>query len=874
MSNRICHDFTSTGYCRFGEKCRFVHSTERAPTSPIASTSTAAQYNRRQSTVTKNEQPCRFFLKGYCNKGDRCQRSHDLKTGDLIKEANLNTIQQIVLGASALVTCGAGLQVQHMVCGFDCLYITIKNLPQDASRTEVEELFIQQGVDTTLFCVERMKNSNHKIEARVIIEAEIGEALAIGLDGTEFRDDDILDFSVDRDSGPSKMGLVGLGTNWLTVSWKIPTATILFDCYSTSTAQALVDVLHNTIEDGRKIRAVLHKTHGHAVATSVKISNLPTETASAWVRRSPEQCTLTNPLPHLNFDTKIVERDLRRHVLRLTTIEAFEISPPNPSKANAKVRIRFHSWDDVKRAYDSLQAPLKPGYPKFQLSSPKPIQYNISIPLAQYRAQKARWDSISERDDNKAAFVRIDKNTSAFIRVLGEDKKAVGQLKVRVENLVIGETLDVSLWHRWFLTAAGRDFLERVKTRTNGYLRSDWKTKSLKIYADGHAKEAAVKLLEAEVERLRNSETSIAIGRRAVGFFLRKGVPTLKAELGDDAVAFELTSPARLLVRGGEEAHRIVDRLIEESKSGYQVNAENGEGTCPVCFDEPTSPVLLACRHAYCSECIRHYLMSASERKQFPLACAGDEDMCKVPIPISVIKRFLSQQQFEQLLDAAVTSCIEKQPAIFQYCKTPDCTQVYRRDRGKKVLTCPSCFTSVCTGCNKEGHDGMTCEERDLVSNPEEQERRNEQWALTAGAKRCPSCRMFLQKMEGCNHMECPCGAHFCWICLQVFREYRAVYQHMNRVHGGILDEDAQQQQRAREQVDLVYAQQLQREENERAGARVNVAIRHDFDEIWRAQQALRIQEVGEERERNRREEERRAEERRRQERSSWCVIM
>ena len=71
------------------------------------------------------------------------------------------------------------------------------------------------------------------------------------------------------------------------------------------------------------------------------------------------------------------------------------------------------------------------------------------------------------------------------------------------------------------------------------------------------------------------------------------------------------------------------------------------------------------------------------------------------------------------------------------------------------------------------------------AGNPAEQERHNEQWALNTGAKRRPTCRVLVQKTEGCNHMECRCGAHFCWMCLQVF-DHITIYGHLTAVHGGI----------------------------------------------------------------------------------------
>jgi hypothetical protein len=31
--------------------------------------------------------------------------------------------------------------------------------------------------------------------------------------------------------------------------------------------------------------------------------------------------------------------------------------------------------------------------------------------------------------------------------------------------------------------------------------------------------------------------------------------------------------------------------------------------------------------------------------------------------------------------------------------------------------------------------------------------------------KLCPECNVSVNKIEGCNHMKCQCGTHFCWVC-------------------------------------------------------------------------------------------------------------
>ncbi|GMI28717.1 hypothetical protein TeGR_g3464 [Tetraparma gracilis] len=37
--------------------------------------------------------------------------------------------------------------------------------------------------------------------------------------------------------------------------------------------------------------------------------------------------------------------------------------------------------------------------------------------------------------------------------------------------------------------------------------------------------------------------------------------------------------------------------------------------------------------------------------------------------------------------------------------------------------------------------------------------------AAGAGARPCPACSLRVARSEGCNHISCPCGAHWCFVC-------------------------------------------------------------------------------------------------------------
>jgi len=127
----------------------------------------------------------------------------------------------------------------------------------------------------------------------------------------------------------------------------------------------------------------------------------------------------------------------------------------------------------------------------------------------------------------------------------------------------------------------------------------------------------------------------------------------------------------------------------------------------------------------------------------------------------------------------------------------------------------------------------MTCREQEIMDSPEEQERLNTKWAQASGAKRCPLCRVWIQKITGCNHMSCRCGAHVCWTCLASFLTSDETYAHLRDVHGGAHQEDAEQAQAqaAREQADYEYAQRLQREEEGPVEAAVEELPQDDMRE-------------------------------------------
>ncbi|PNS18692.1 E3 ubiquitin-protein ligase dbl4 [Sphaceloma murrayae] len=73
------------------------------------------------------------------------------------------------------------------------------------------------------------------------------------------------------------------------------------------------------------------------------------------------------------------------------------------------------------------------------------------------------------------------------------------------------------------------------------------------------------------------------------------------------------------------------------------------------------------------------------------------------------------------------------------------------------LLACPTCAIGICGQCRQIAHAGKPCDTTD----------KDYELALMVqyGYKQCPICKTAVKRMFGCSHMQCFCGAHWCWTC-------------------------------------------------------------------------------------------------------------
>jgi hypothetical protein len=92
-----------------------------------------------------------------------------------------------------------------------------------------------------------------------------------------------------------------------------------------------------------------------------------------------------------------------------------------------------------------------------------------------------------------------------------------------------------------------------------------------------------------------------------------------------------------------------------------------------------------------------------------------------------------------------------------KFCPFPDC-EGYAEKTGKSKYVKCNFGHEFCFECGNEPHGKKKCEEM--------MDKEFEEWRSHKVVKRCPYCRMWTEKNEGCNHMTCvECKFQWCWLC-------------------------------------------------------------------------------------------------------------
>jgi hypothetical protein len=87
---------------------------------------------------------------------------------------------------------------------------------------------------------------------------------------------------------------------------------------------------------------------------------------------------------------------------------------------------------------------------------------------------------------------------------------------------------------------------------------------------------------------------------------------------------------------------------------------------------------------------------------------------------------------------------------------------------------CPGCKKAHCNKCGTAFHGTLPCD-HDIDEKTLE--------LINTTSTICPTCNNSIHKIEGCNHMRCECGTHFCYLCGVKFGIGNTGYEEVMRIH-------------------------------------------------------------------------------------------
>ncbi|XP_028796257.1 probable E3 ubiquitin-protein ligase RNF144A [Neltuma alba] len=216
---------------------------------------------------------------------------------------------------------------------------------------------------------------------------------------------------------------------------------------------------------------------------------------------------------------------------------------------------------------------------------------------------------------------------------------------------------------------------------------------------------------------------------------------------------------------------------VEESSGKGKMKPEIGESSgsssimsfCGICMEDKAMENMFrdnkSCEHVFCSDCMASYVASKLKENISSMVKCPDPK-CRSIIEPLFCRSIIPDELFERWENAVCENLILGSQKF--YCPFKDCSAMLVDD-GDEVVTsseCPNCRRLFCAQCKVTWHAGMDCTEfqsqkADQTHNDDllKELAKNKRW------RRCPRCRFFVEKIDGCSHISCRCGNQFCYGC-------------------------------------------------------------------------------------------------------------
>ncbi|XP_047309969.1 E3 ubiquitin-protein ligase RSL1-like [Impatiens glandulifera] len=197
------------------------------------------------------------------------------------------------------------------------------------------------------------------------------------------------------------------------------------------------------------------------------------------------------------------------------------------------------------------------------------------------------------------------------------------------------------------------------------------------------------------------------------------------------------------------------------------MDQESNYSICEICAEKKEMIQLNTCSHSFCSDCITHHITTKLNENAKLISCLGYN--CAGTLDLDSIRPWISSELAVSWEEMLCKSMIPE--SEMYYCPFSDCSVMMVDDsNGKETITqaeCPLCHRLFCVQCRVPFHVGIECDE--FLKLDKDERGLGDLMVRELAAKnkwrRCPNCRFYVEKKEGCLHITCRCGFQFCYAC-------------------------------------------------------------------------------------------------------------
>lgn len=180
--------------------------------------------------------------------------------------------------------------------------------------------------------------------------------------------------------------------------------------------------------------------------------------------------------------------------------------------------------------------------------------------------------------------------------------------------------------------------------------------------------------------------------------------------------------------------------------------------SCEICVEDKQKSDMFqveGCTHSFCLICIRKHVEYKLQDNIIFISCP-DQDCMNIIHPPS-LRSIVQSDVIDRWEEAIAESTIVASQKI--QCPFENCSEIMVNDDDDGgVITeceCPWCHRLFCAKCKVPWHQGLDCKDLKRSNRGKKEKEKLRVLAREKNWRKCPNCKVFVDKIEGCIHITC-----------------------------------------------------------------------------------------------------------------------